>query len=120
VALDVLSVWGLLSFRAFLIYLALGVDLVKLFPLKSPNTQNRMTSNAMDNPIRPLYWLLKWDHGFKLFVTPDNSSCCCSSQLSDCCQDLLFMWCCRGYIGFVIVVFLFLYLSSPALVVAGP
>ena len=32
-------VWGLLPFWAFLIYLALGVDLAKLFPLKSPNTQ---------------------------------------------------------------------------------
>ena len=31
------------------------------------------------------------------------------------------MWCCRGYVGFVVVVvFLFLYLSSPALVVVGP
>ncbi len=31
-------VWGLFSFRAFLIYSDLGIDLVKLLSLKSPNT----------------------------------------------------------------------------------
>uniref|UniRef100_A0A2N9EP28 Uncharacterized protein n=1 Tax=Fagus sylvatica TaxID=28930 RepID=A0A2N9EP28_FAGSY len=42
---------------------------------EEPLYPNRMASNAMDHPIRPSCSLLGWDHGSKLSVPSDISSC---------------------------------------------
>ena len=50
-------------------------NLVKLFFWRVPYL-NRTTSDKPDNSIRPFCWLLKWDHGSKLFVALEIYTCC--------------------------------------------
>ena len=114
------QVWRLFPFRVFPIYPTLGVDLAKLLPLESPNTQ--ITWHLM-------LWTIQFDFpigcsdetmapSFLSHWTSLVVDALPKSQLLDCCQALLFMYCC-GCVVFVVVDFLFLYLFSTILII-GP
>uniref|UniRef100_A0A2N9F299 Uncharacterized protein n=1 Tax=Fagus sylvatica TaxID=28930 RepID=A0A2N9F299_FAGSY len=67
-------VWGLFSIPSFSHLPHFGDRFGKAL-FEEPLYPNHMTSNAMDNPIRPLCSLLGWDHGSKLSVPLNISNC---------------------------------------------
>ncbi len=75
-AVDVLSTTGLGSlFIPSFSHLPRFGDIFGKALFEEPLYPNHMTSNAMDNPIRPLCSLLGWDHGSKLSVLLNISNC---------------------------------------------
>ncbi len=115
-------VWGVLPFRAFLIYPTLSLDLAKLLPLVGPNTRIAW-------PLIP--WTIRFDQSVGCLngtMTPSflsHQTYIVAAALPNylivvklCCLCVVvacLLYCC----GYVVVGFFFLYLFSATLVV-GP